>query len=112
MVNTTLVSVLKYGGTFVAGLLAGGFMVQRAFKKALMQNYQQMMGQMDPQAMAALSQQLGGAVPGAGGNLNVVSPTTTINPNNNVIPPVNVVRGQIQPLNLTASSLGGGSLKV
>lgn len=122
MVSSAIITGLKYGGTFIAGALAGGFMVQKAFKRALMQNYQQMMGQMDPNAMAALNQQLAGGganMPGVGnvpvvGNvqgangLNVVSET----PAPPVAPQMNVSRTPIAPLNITASSLRGGNLKV
>lgn len=54
--------MLTYGVTFFAGLFAGGMLMQRAIKKSM----SKMMGGMDPQQMAALTQQMGGQNPLAG----------------------------------------------
>ncbi|MEW5821172.1 MAG: hypothetical protein AB1782_13345 [Cyanobacteriota bacterium] len=55
-------NVLTYGVTFLAGLIAGGTLMQRAIKKQMSQAF----GNMDPNMMNALTQQMGG-MPQAGG---------------------------------------------
>jgi hypothetical protein len=123
------IGALKYGGTFLAGLFAGGIMMQRAIQKAMSKNYEQMMGGMDPNAMQALAQQMqaGGGIspemmqnvagqlgPGGAPNLDVMvgAPQGNIAQQPNAMPRIPVHRAPIQPLNLTASQLGGSGFRV
>lgn len=106
----TIKPALTYGATFLAGLMAGGFLMQKAFKKAMMQNYQNVMGNMDPQTLNALAQQMQGGA-GIPQGMNVGMPQVPVQ-----APMANnfsVQRGPIVPLNLTAGQLrSGGGMRV
>jgi hypothetical protein len=132
MSSNMFITGLKYGGVFLGGLMAGGMIMKKAIENAMKKNYDSLMGQMDPNAMQAMMQQLqgGGALQGTGyapqaGNMNGfdvtlgqpgVMPGNVHAPqvqNSMAMPKVQVNRSPIQPLNLTAGQLtGGGGLRV
>lgn len=113
-----LLNVFKLGIVFLAGTFVGGALMQKTYNKMLTQSMQdpnallqQLMsntqinptGQAMPQILPADN-----TVPGQ--QFNAISGT---NPTNNPMPlPVNVQRGEIKPLNITANDLPKGSLKV